>query len=245
MTLTSVRTLAFALTVGLVAGCASAQQLPEKLPVLDSGTLENAPYRVDIPVNWNGDLVLLLHGYEPKGVPRATPWPQNEATPGFLADGYAVAQSGFASQGWAIADAIHDNEQLRQYFARKYGKPGHTYLVGFSLGGHAALASLEKSGDHYDGALSLCGINAPATRVFDDALASLVAFDYYFPNAAGLPPGGLSDPTAPAMDQGTVYMAAEGALQGNESAASMLATHAQVARTGLAGIISLHYLVLQ
>lgn len=248
MTWNNVRSVAFAITIGLIAGNASlatAHQRPKDSPVLDSGTLERAPYRVDIPVNWNGELVMLLHGYEPKGVLRAMPWPQNEATAGFLADRYAVAQSAYASQGWAVTDAIHDNEQLRAYFSHKYGKPRHTYLVGFSLGGHVSLASLEKYGDHYDGALSLCGVNAPATRVFEDALTSLVAFDYFFPHAAGLPSGGISDPTSPAMDQGSVMNAVESALKGNESSANILAAHMQVSRDGLAGVISLHYLALR
>lgn len=116
------RTIALALALGLIGGCGSelpiVQHIPAQihLPTVASGTLANAPYRLDIPANWNGDLVMLLHGYEPKGVPRAAPWAQNEATPIFLAQGYAVAQSAYASQGWAVADAVPDNEQLRAYF---------------------------------------------------------------------------------------------------------------------------------
>lgn len=247
MQLPLVRFGAFALAIGFIAGCGSlaAAPGPKDVPVLDSGDLEQAPYRVDIPANWNGELVMLLHGYEPKGMPRATPWPQNEASAGFLTDGYAVAQSAYASQGWAVADALDDNERLRSYFSQKYGAPRHTYLVGFSLGGQVALTSLEKHPDQYDGALSLCGVNAPTTRVFEDALTSLVAFDYFFPNAAELPPSGISDPAAPVMDQGSVVTAAESALAGNESAAGILAAHAQVSREGLAGVISLHYLLLR
>ncbi len=247
MTWNVARSFVFALAIVFVADSASwatAHQFRKGTPVLDSGSLERAPYRVDIPANWNGELVMLLHGYEPKGVPRATPWAQDEATTGFLADGYAVAQSAYASQGWAVADAIPDNEQLRTYFWQKYGKPGRTYLVGFSLGGLVSLASLEKYEDHYDGALSLCGVNAPATRVFEDALTALVAFDYFFPHAVGLPAGGLSDPTAADMDQESIITAAESALKGNESAANILAAHAEVSRAGLAGLISLQYLVL-
>ena len=250
MTWSNLRTAVFVLAVCLVGACASRPHasanhlVPAGSPVIDTGTLGNAPYRVDIPANWNGNLVMLLHGYEPKGVPRETPWPQNEDTPVFLADGYAVAQSAYASQGWAVTDGVSDNERLRAYFWRKYGKPRQTYLTGFSLGGYVALASLEQHGTDYNGALSLCGANVPATRIFDDTLTSLVAFDYFFPHTAGLPPGGISDPTAKAMGQGAVVEAVEVALKNNDASAQVLAKHSGAPRAGLAGLISLHYLLL-
>jgi len=237
-----------ALAVGLVSGCSdTAQQAQSSAkqvtgPVIDAGALKDVPYRVEIPPNWNGDLVLLLHGYEPKGMPRATPWPQNEAAPIFLGMSYAVAASAYSSQGWAVAEAVPDTEQLRAYFVNKYGVPHHTYLVGFSLGGHVALASLEQHGAEYSGALSLCGVNVPATTAFNDAImTSLVAFDYLFPDALGLGPGGLVDPTSPPIVDPA---ALEAALQKNETAASALSQRLEVPRPALAGALTLNYMVL-
>jgi len=244
-----IRITALILALGLIGGCKGAPPIAQRapaqisVPTVDSGTLDNAPYRVEIPTNWNGELVMLLHGYEPKGVPRTGPWPQNEATPTFLSQGYAVAASAYASQGWSVADALPDNERLRSYFASKYGKPRRTYLVGFSLGGHVALASLEKYGDLYDGALSLCGVNIPAARAFDDSvLPSLVAFDYFFPGAMGLASGGLSDPASPAMLDPE---AVEAALKTNEPSAAILSRRLEVPRTALAGALMLNYMVLR
>ena len=211
---------------------------------VDTGVLEGAPYRVDIPADWNGELVALLHGFEPIGTPRATPKPPGDEAPLFLAAGYAVAQSSYASQGWAVDDALRDNERLRAWFVRRHGKPGRAYLVGFSMGGYVALASLERYGAHYDGALSLCGANVPGTRVFDDVLTSLVAFDYFFPHAAGLPQDGIADPAGPELGQTDVMRAVDAALKTNEDAARLLAEHAQVSRGRLAGAIGVHYLVL-
>ncbi|MDR6840589.1 hypothetical protein [Pseudoxanthomonas sacheonensis] len=243
------RITALTLAFGLIAGCGSAppaaQRTPtqSRLPVVDSGTLDNAPYRVDIPANWNGGLVMLLHGYEPKGVPRTTPWPQNEAAPIFLSQGYAVAASAYASQGWSVADAVPDNERLRSYFEGKYGDSRRTYLVGFSLGGHIALASLENYGSLYDGALSLCGVNTPAASAFNDAvLPSLVAFDYFFPGVMGLASGGLSDPASPAMLDPE---AIESALKANEQAAGILSRRLEIARAALPGALMLNYMVLR
>lgn len=82
-------------------------------PGVHAGTLQGAPYRIDIPADWNGDLVMVMHGYQPVGAPIKTPMTAADATPIFLKQGYAVAQSQYASQGWAVGDAIVDNERLR------------------------------------------------------------------------------------------------------------------------------------
>lgn len=225
------------------AACATTDAPRIAAPIQDAGVLDSAPYRIDIPENWNGDLVVLLHGYEPKGSPRQSPWPQNEAAPLFLSKGYAVAASGYSSQGWAVADAVPDTERLRTYFVGKYRKPRHAYLVGFSMGGLVALKSAEQHGESYDGALSLCGVNMPARTVFQDAvLTPLVAFDYFFPGAMGLAAGGLADADSPAMLD---TAAIEGQLQKNEPIAALLSKRLDIPRPGLAGALMLHNLVLR
>jgi len=235
--------LLLAVALFCVAACNSAGLPKPAAPIQDANVLGSAPYRIDIPENWNGDLVVLLHGYEPKGSPRQQPWPQNEAAPLFLAKGYAVAASGYSSQGWAVADAVADTERLRTYFVEKYRKPRHAYLVGFSMGGLAALKSAELHGTSYDGALSLCGANMPAATVFQDAvLTPLVAFDYFFPGTMGLATGGLADPDSPAMLDSE---AIERQLQKNEPIATLLSKRLDIPRPGLAGALMLYNLVLR
>jgi len=247
------RGAAFAVAIALFAGCAGtpAQSPPpitSVAPVVETGTLAGAPYRFEIPADWNGELVVLLHGYEPRGVPRADPWPANEATPMFLARGYAVAESAYASQGWAVADAITDSERLRAHVVARHA-PRRTWLVGFSMGGQVAIASLERHDAAYDGALSLCGANVPATQVFDDALRSLVAFDYFFPDA-GLSGTGLSDPQAPPLDdlpadQIALMQTIGTALATDPAAATTLARALEVSADGLVGALGLHALLLR
>ncbi len=58
---------------------------------------------------------MLAHGYEPVGVPRTTPMAAGDSTAALLGAGYAVAQSAYSSQGWAVAEAITDMEHLRQH----------------------------------------------------------------------------------------------------------------------------------
>lgn len=212
-------------------------------PVEDTGTLAAAPYRIDIPADWNGELVMLVHGFEPVGVPRASPWPANEATPVFLSKGYAVAQSGFATQGWAMRDGIDDTERLRAHFVERHGAPRRTWLVGFSMGGGIAVASLEQQPAQYDGVLSLCGANVPGARLAEELFTTLVAFDAFFPGATGVPDGGLSGPAAAELGQMDVMNAVTGALPGNPDAAALLAKHMEVPVDAVPGIVSLHALV--
>lgn len=256
MTGNTLRTATLAVVLGLLCGCVGnggdraspAASVGDATPSVDTGMLDGAPYRVEIPMDWNGELVVLLHGYEPRGVPRADPWPANEATPLFLARGYAVAESGYASQGWAVADAIADSERLRAHVVERHA-PRRSWLVGFSMGGQIALASMERHGAAYDGALSLCGANVPATQVFDDALRSLVAFDYFFPDV-DLPGAGLSDPEAPPLndmpaDQIALMQTVGTALATDLAAAATLAQALEVSADGLVGALSLHALLLR
>jgi pimeloyl-ACP methyl ester carboxylesterase len=212
-------------------------------PVVATGVLQGAPYRIDIPEHWNGSLVMLMHGYEPKGMPRGEPWPQNEAAPVFLQRGYAVAASAYSTQGWAVAEAVPDNERLRDFFAQTYDRPQHTYVVGFSLGGYAALASLENNGGPYDGALSLCGVNAPASELFADGIVTpLVALEYFFPKAIPLARGGLVDADSPPiLDPEAI----EAEFVTDETKTSILVQRLQIPRSMLAGAMMLDYMVLR
>ncbi|RAO77657.1 alpha/beta hydrolase family protein [Dyella jiangningensis] len=203
------------------------------------GSLDGVPYRIDIPVHWNGDLVVLMHGYEPKGVPRQNPWPRNEEAPVFLSRGYAVAASAFASQGWAVGDAVEDSEKLRESFIKQHGKPRHAYVVGFSLGGLEALAAIERHGPPYSGALSVCGVNVSAPEIIARGVVTpLVVFDAYFP---GVLPD-LADPASPAMiDQDRI----QEALKSHPASAARLADRLQETSATLPGALMLDYMVLR
>jgi len=216
----------------------ASNSAPEASVRTSAGALDGVPYRIDIPVNWNGDLVVLMHGYEPKGVPRKNPWPQTEEAPVFLSRGYAVAASAYASQGWAVGDALDNSEELRQFFIKENRTPRHTYVVGFSLGGLESLATMERHGDEYSGALSMCGVNVSAPDIVARGVVTpLVAFDVYFP---GVIPD-LADPTSPAMiDQGRI----EEALKANPAVATRLEERLQETNTTLPGSLMLDYMVL-
>ena len=133
-------------------------------------------------------------------------------------------------------------EQVRQLAVESLGTPKRTWAVGNSLGAHAALASIERHPRAYDGALALCGINAPAAEVFaDGVLPVLLAFDAYFPGVLGLAPGGLADPASPPMVDPA---AIEAALQTDAAKAALIADGFDIRRDDLAGALMLRYLAL-
>lgn len=228
----AVVSMALAACLGMVVlpAFASAAQ-----PASRAGTLEGAPYRIDVPAPWNGDLVVLMHGYEPKGAPRTTPMKPWEPTQLFLAQGYAVAQSDYAPQGWAVGDALLDTERLRQLAVRGIGQPRHTWLVALSLGGLGAAASLERHPHAYTGALILCGATVSTPELLSrGVLTPLVAFDT-------LIPGVLPDLAAADAPKFVPPAVIAQALQAHPQQAALLARRLQGAQTSL----SLYYMVLR
>lgn len=243
--MTSMRALlSFALAIGLLLPATALHAAAPPAPRTLSGELQGAPWRLDAPAQWNGELVMLAHGYEPVGVPRETPMAAADSTQALLDAGYAVAQSAYSSQGWAVADAITDMERLRQHSLAELKQVRRTWMLGFSMGGAVTVASLERHPQGYAGGVSLCGANLPGDVLAGDLLTTLVAFDYFFPKAEGLPAGGLLSSEAGALPQMALYQGIVAALATRPAQAAQLATRLQVAPDALAGAISLHALVL-
>ena len=87
----------------------------------DIGEIENAKYKIYLPENWNGGLVMYAHGYETIGEEGEI---FEEVIDDFMkiftSRGYAYAASNFRKQGLVIKEGIDDTEALRAYFAKKY-----------------------------------------------------------------------------------------------------------------------------
>lgn len=252
MSLPTLRHLALAVSLAVAAGCASSPApppasapAPAAAPVaatVDVGEIAGAPYRIDIPAGWQGDLLVYARGYVPAGTPREGRTERNSQDEWALSQGYAIARSEYSTLGWSVAEAVGDSEALRAHFVARHGAPRRTFLMGHSMGAHIALAVLEQHPQHYAGALALCGANGPAAELFGDhLLPAVVAFDYFFPGVLGLAPGGLADPASPPWPDPE---AIERALQGNEAIASRLSERFDIPRDGLAGGLMIRYAVL-
>src|SRR5258708_9281828 len=81
--------------------CVAAPKLEHKTEI---GEINGAKFRVDIPENWNGGLVMYCHGYSAvSGSFKEGKLPPVLAV--FTEQGYALAQSGYPAGGWAISGA--------------------------------------------------------------------------------------------------------------------------------------------
>ena len=175
----------FGLALGSRHSAAVSPQSTDAGPIIDVGTLQGASYRIDIPANWNHQLIVFYHGYALEPLSFTA---QERLSPMFdpmLGKGYALVQSGYSAGGWAIEQAAADSERLRRHFTEKHGAPKRTLVMGMSMGGALTAMAIESQPEIYAGALSLCGVLEPSDRMIQRDLALRAAFDYYFPDVLG------------------------------------------------------------
>ena len=185
------RILTWVAAIGLLScwGCGAGADTPPAASnvaiAVETGTLDGADFRIDLPANWNHALVVFYHGYAvtPVRLPAREPLAPHLRQ---LADrGYAVIQSAYSATGWALEQAQSDSERLRNHFIGKHGKPRETIAVGLSMGGTLTVMALETAPETYAGGLSLCGAIESSERLLQHDFALVAAFDYYFPGLLG------------------------------------------------------------
>lgn len=145
-----------------------------------TGSLGGAAYQIEMPTTWNGTLLLWSHGYR-TAIPvppafdpvetAAEDAPSRGSAQDLLSKGYALAGSAFATNGWSVLDGIKADEDLRQFFLDKIGKPRRTYAWGESLGGLITELLSEKHPEWVTGAAPECGAVAGTTENLDGAIA--------------------------------------------------------------------------
>jgi len=196
-----VRTVCVASFVFCFSVCMAVQGVHADVPLpairVETGMHDGAPYRIDMPEQWNGVLLVYYHGYSevPVTFDRQTP---NGLGTGFASAGYAVIQSGYSVSGWAEKQAVAETEALRLYTIARYGKPRETYVMGYSMGGQLTIATIETYPARYDGALPMCGLMEPASLAIGNGGALVAAFNHYYP---GVLPEPVSIGAAIALDE--------------------------------------------
>lgn len=128
------------------------------------GVLGGAGYRMEVPKNWNGELVLYAHGYRGVGPDLYVSNPRIRKY--FVTHGFAWAASSYNKNGYNVTAGVEGTHALGKLFAKRIKKPKRTYVIGHSMGGNITGALIEQYPDEYDGALPMCGVMGDY-RLFD------------------------------------------------------------------------------
>ena len=183
----------FLLLVLLIPMSVLAQTANEAMTKVEKGRINGADFRIEIPAGPLNGLVMYCHGYQIA----ALPYGFDSTRAGtlrqvFLSRGFAVAESAYARQGWAIKEAVEDTEALRRFFVQNFGEAKMTIVLGHSMGGVITMATIEKYPEIYDGALPMCGPLTPSINGLQERLFDMLAtFDFHFPGVVG-PLSGLA-----------------------------------------------------
>lgn len=125
-----------------------------------NGLLGGRQFALVIPSHWNKQVVLFAHGYSQPGTPVAVA--ENPLENDLLgiyrtpyAEGFAVGHSAYAKAGMGVQTGVESTLALKK-FANALGAT-RAYLIGASMGGDIAVASVEKYPGEYAGAIAACG----------------------------------------------------------------------------------------
>ena len=135
-----------------------------------AGVLNGAAYRVEVPANWNGKLVMYAHGYAGTGAGLGV---NNPSIRRYLVqNGYAWAASSYSKNYYDVRVGVEDTNALANAFntiasanARALAAPSKIYITGHSMGGHITAAAIEDEATNtavnkvkYAGAVPMCGV---------------------------------------------------------------------------------------
>ncbi len=143
------------------AGGAAGQATRAAAPTVLTGRLGAADYRIEVPDQWNGTLLLYSHGFVAPGRPNPARSVSDAVTGDYLlSQGYALAGSSYSETGYAIEQAFREQTQLLDFFATQVGEPKRTIAWGDSNGGIITAGLIQTYPDRFDAALPMCGVLA-------------------------------------------------------------------------------------
>jgi hypothetical protein len=130
-----------------------------------AGIRDGAAYRVEVPLRWNGELVVYAHGYRGTGTIVYVDNPALRAY--YIARGFAWAASSYATNGYDVGQGVRDSYSMIDAFRQVIGRaPRDVYMSGASMGGQITAVAIEKHPSAFVGAMPYCGVLGD-TRLFD------------------------------------------------------------------------------
>jgi pimeloyl-ACP methyl ester carboxylesterase len=141
-----------------------------------TGRYEGGLYQIEIPGNWNGELMLSAHGFVSNAGPNGSRLRVNPpAIRQHLIDqGFAWAASSYRCNGYVPGIGLQDTMLLTDLFTKFNGgrAPQRVYLTGGSMGGHVTLLGLHEFPTTFAGGLAMC---PSGPELFDFFTASAAA----------------------------------------------------------------------
>jgi pimeloyl-ACP methyl ester carboxylesterase len=225
------------LPAGVSAGAATITCSTAATKVCTGATTESsgltAQFKIEIPSNFNGTLVLYSHGYDSFTVPLPPGDAPDDATGAYLlSQGYALAGSAYARAGWSVEQAFQDQIAVLDVFKSNFGQPARTIAWGSSMGGLITAGLVQKFPNRFTAALPMCGVVEGGPGIWNEfldaefALSTLVS-PFKFVNLTAADVGTIA-PFAP----GPAFIQAETVIGGAQ------ATPAGRARTALAAAVA-------
>lgn len=167
-----------------------AEHVEGKLP-------SGAAYLMDIPADWNGTVLLFSHGYRPAGAPNPGQDAPSPAVQQRLLDaGYALIGSSYATNGWAVTDAVPDQLATLDLFTERFGEARRTIAWGQSYGGFVTTHLAERHADRFDGSLSICGLVQGGVANWNSTLDPVFALRTLLAPDSGIQLTGFADQAA-------------------------------------------------
>jgi hypothetical protein len=135
--------------------------------VVHTGIQDGAAYRIEVPDDWNGRLVLYAHGYRGNGPTVYVDSPSLRSH--YVARGFAWAASSYSVNGYQVDPGVRDSYALIGLFAEVTGRrPAQVLMTGATMGGHVTAVAIERYPRAFAGAMPTCGV-----------LGDIELFDYF------------------------------------------------------------------
>ena len=136
------------------------------------GEHKGSGYRIEVPDNWNGDLLLWAHGYRGLFSNEYLYVDDPPFRGSLIENGFAWAASSFSANFTDITVGVKDTKTLLKFFKKEIAKPNRVFISGESMGGGIAVTSVEQWPNLYDGAMPTCG-------TLDQYVENDSLWDYY------------------------------------------------------------------
>lgn len=197
-----------------------------------TGVANGAAYRMEVPANWNHELVLFAHGYRGTGT---TVWVDDpDLRRYYIERGFAWAASSYQTNGYDVGHGVTDTHALIDLFAGAVEKPNDIYMTGLSMGGQVTAVEIEHYPGEFVAAMPYCGVLGDK-ELFDYFLdvnvtaAALTTTAIDFPTTAAA--GAAYVPTYAAQLQTELPQLGAGFNTGNPATVALTDTGTQWAGT--------------